>query len=158
MNKDIAVDENLYSSKVPGDVLSGLRFNGHKIGVQQEQDAYEVFLLIAMALNHEVELSVRRNQTGSMSILTDGRIMVEEPLPWSISEEVIPPVDLSAENGEWAVIGESVDYRVTDRIYSKRQVEMKWNYKTSPKAPFRCLMFSQMQCLVCMHKVRINYN
>lgn len=153
MNRELVVDDSLYSSKVPGDVLAGLRFHGHRLGVQQEQDAYEVFLLIASALNYEVELSVRRKQMGSMGVLTDGRVMKEDPLPWSESEEVIPPVDLSPEYGDWAVIGDPGTYRVTDRIYSKRQVEMRMNYKSSPKSPFRCLMFTQMQCLVCMTKV-----
>lgn len=152
MNREISVDDYKYTCKVPGDVLMGLRTNGHKIGVQQEQDAYEVFMLIAMALNHEVELSVRRSQTGSMSVLTDGRVFQEDPLPWSESEEVIPPVDMSPEAGEWAIIDDTGDYHITNRIYSKRRVEWSYNYKTSPNAPFRCLMFSQMQCLMCMKK------
>lgn len=154
MNREIDVDDWKYSGKVPGDVLGGLRANGHRLGFQQEQDAYEVFMMIGMALNHEVELSVRRKQVGSMGALTDGRPYPEEEHDWLDRDHGIASPDSEQHgDGDWAVIEKQGRFRVNDRIYSKRLVEKSMTYKSSPNSPLRCLLFSQMQCLVCMKKV-----
>lgn len=156
MNREIEVDDNVYAGKAPSDVLTGLRYNGHRIGFQQEQDAYEVFVMMAMALNHEVELSVRRKQTGSMGILTDGIALSKEESQsptWQNGDNFISQVSINVDGDEWAMVGESKTFRVTDRIYSKRPVAVQWDYRRSPKNPFHYFTFSQMQCIVCMSKV-----
>ncbi|ODM91275.1 Ubiquitin carboxyl-terminal hydrolase 30 [Orchesella cincta] len=166
INREIAsTDDDVYSAKVPADVLFGLRFNGHRIGVQQEQDAFEVFQLIASVLNHEVEKSLRRNANASIhedslnsSPESDDSTETASKGPMSHvldgTEETISGEDMAwhlAPNGDWQGLGR-IQLRLNKGIFSRRAVLMKCDYRASPKPPFRFTMFSQMKCIVCVSK------
>ncbi|CAL8071422.1 unnamed protein product [Orchesella dallaii] len=159
-------DDDVYSAKVPADVLFGLRFNGHRIGLQQEQDAFEVFQLIASVLNHEVEKSLRRNADASIDDTLDTSLESlrdenYQVFPWSVkldgTEETISGQDMGwglGPNGDWVRLGSPMR-RLNKGIYSRRLLRMKCDYRASPKPPFRFTMFSQMKCIVCMQKTPV---
>jgi len=169
INRNIAdLDDEVYSAKVPADVLYALRFNGHRIGVEQEQDAFEVFQLISSVLNQEVEKSIRKNADVSLDSLdldtsTDSSSSEEslcKPLSWMSFNGTGGPIDAEdmtwgyGPDGDWIFLGRPM-FRTTKGIHSRRVLSMKCDYTASPKPPFRFTMFSQMKCIACMTKVKL---